>query len=39
VAYIETTQAMLESAGPGTFTPNLDELDALMLSIELFGSP
>jgi hypothetical protein len=37
-AYIETTQAMLDAAGPGTFSPDLGELDALMLSIELFGA-
>jgi len=38
-AYIATTEAMLDGAGPGTFSPNLDDLDALMRSIQLFGAP
>jgi hypothetical protein len=29
---------MLDAASPGTFSPDLGELDALMLSIELFGA-
>ncbi len=37
-AYIETTQAMLDAASPGSFSPDLGELDALMLSIVLFDA-
>lgn len=34
-AYIESIEAMLDSASPGSYTPNLDLLDGMMRSIQL----
>jgi hypothetical protein len=34
-SYIESIQALLDSAPPGSFTPNLDLLDGMMRSIQL----